>query len=118
MTNRVLVVEDDRDLREVMLAVLRAEGLEVEGVDDARRACARLNDATFGALLFDPGRPGFALSTLESMVGCARETPMVLVSDCRKVQRRAVELGLPLLGKPFELSDLVDVVRHAALAVE
>lgn len=113
MTNKVLVVEDDGDLREVMLAVLRAEGLDVEGVDDARRARARLLDGSCGALLFDPGRPCCALSTLESMMDCASGTPMVLVSDCRKVQRRASELGLPLLGKPFEVSDLVDAVGRA-----
>lgn len=115
MAQKVLVVEDDSDLREVMLEVLRAEGVDAEGVGDAASAHARLVGEAFRALLFDPGRPGAALAVLESFVRRAGTfgTPVVLISDCRRVARRASELGMSLLHKPFDVSDLLKAVERA-----
>lgn len=117
MAQKVLVVEDDSDLREVMLEVLRAEGVDAEGVEDTASAHARLVDEPFRALLFDPGRPGPALRLLESFMHRAGTfgTPVVLVSDCRRVARRASELGLVVVPKPFDVGDLIRAVERAGL---
>lgn len=115
MADKVLVVEGDRDLREVMIEVLRAEGVDAEGVGDAESACARLVGEPFRALLFDPGRPGAALSVLETVMRGAGSfgTPVVLVSGCGGMAHRASELGVAFVRKPFDVGDLIGAVERA-----
>lgn len=115
VAEKVLVVEDDRDLREVMIEVLRAEGVDAEGVGDADAACALLDGRLFRALLFDPGRPGAALAMLDSVMhrAGALGTSVVLVSGCRKVADRASQLGVAFVRKPFDVGDLIGAVERA-----
>ena len=111
---KVLVVEDDRDLREVLLQVLRAEGLDAEDVGDADRACARLVHEPNRALLFDPGRPGAALPAVDRLMHRAGtfQKSVLVVSGCKRVARRASELGVSFVPAPFELGDLIGALQR------
>jgi len=54
---RVLVVEDDPDIVELIHHYLKAEGFEVESLADGRRALERLRAASFGLLILATPRP-------------------------------------------------------------
>lgn len=74
---RVLVVDDDPDLREVVSAMLEAVGLAVESAESAEHALARVGEQPFDLLVLDwmlPGKSGLelcreirALPSLESL---------------------------------------------------
>jgi two-component system, OmpR family, alkaline phosphatase synthesis response regulator PhoP len=66
MAQRVLIVEDEHHLAEVLCFNLEAEGFEAEVVDDGDRALARLLDPAgrFDLVVLDvmlPGKDGFAV---------------------------------------------------------
>jgi signal transduction histidine kinase/CheY-like chemotaxis protein len=54
---RVLVVEDDPQLRESIQALLRIDGVEVEGVGTAADALARLAEISFDCVVLDLSLP-------------------------------------------------------------
>ena len=51
--HRVLIVDDDPAIREIMAAVLAREGLEVDVASDGEQAVAMLGRARYGAVLLD-----------------------------------------------------------------
>ena len=55
---RVLVVDDDRDIREVVGAMLDAVGLTVDAVPSAEEALERLRAQTFDLVVLDWNLPG------------------------------------------------------------
>jgi CheY-like chemotaxis protein len=62
MALRLLVVDDERDVREVVADFFRARGLEVETAGDAETALLRVVQEPFDAVLLDiqlPGLSGF-----------------------------------------------------------
>jgi two-component system phosphate regulon response regulator PhoB len=61
---RILVVDDDPDLRDVVSAMLEAVGLHVETAKSAEEALARVKDSAFDLLVLDwmlPGKSGLDL---------------------------------------------------------
>lgn len=61
---RVLVVDDDPDLREVVSTMLEAVGLVVEGADSAEDALAQVRSKSFDLVVLDwtlPGKSGLDL---------------------------------------------------------
>lgn len=64
MPRRVLVVDDESSIREMVSEALTLEGYEVQAVGDGRQALDRLQHATYDCLLVDlrmPGMDGLAL---------------------------------------------------------
>jgi CheY-like chemotaxis protein len=103
----VLVVDDDRDLRDTMAAVLRHEGYEVECAENGARALAMMHDVKPRAILLDLAMPvmsGWEL--LEALHADARLSaiPTLVLSSMRAPQ------GVMQLRKPVSLDDLVTTV--------
>jgi len=67
---RILVVDDDRSVRDALRRALTLGGYEVEAVEDGRQALARLATSTPDAVVLDIGLP--EIDGLE--VACATET--------------------------------------------
>jgi len=107
---RVLVVEDDRDLTEVISLHLRSEGFEVAVVHDGDEGVRRFHDDGWDMVLLDwmlPGRSG--LDVLRAVRERDRQTP-VLMLTARGEEADKV-LGLELgcddyMTKPFSLREL------------
>ena len=111
---RVLVVDDEADLRELVAFRLSCDGYEVtelgSGVELLRKlrpADAPVDD--FDIVVMDVRMPQLsgidALASLRAS-GCA--LPVLLMSGFPDAATgaRALALDAPLLAKPFELSDL------------
>ena len=78
---RVLVVEDDRQLRESILALLKIDGVEVEGVGTAADALTRLAEISFDCVILDLSLPDASgHQVLETMSASERYSfPPVIV---------------------------------------
>jgi PAS domain S-box-containing protein len=95
---RVLVVEDDAKLRELLLKVLRAAGAEAFAVSDAAQALPALEDWHPDVLLSDTGLPGH---------------DGYLLLRARPAAERALRAGYDAeLAKPIEPVALVATVAR------
>ena len=111
---RILVVEDDPGMRELIADVLAFEGYFVTDVADATamlRAVvpSRDGEEAFVLIITDmrmPGSTGLeALARLRA-IGCWIPTIVVTAFPEEVVKRQASELGALLLPKPFALDRL------------
>jgi CheY-like chemotaxis protein len=113
---RVLVVDDDEDVRDSLLAILLffgADGCAVEGAEDAR---ALLASCDFDALLSDiemPDEDGYDLirsvrrARRTARIPAAAVTARASSEDCRV----AIAAGFDrVVGKPLDIMTLVDAV--------
>jgi len=113
----VLVVEDDPALRNLMLALLEAEGFEAEAAGDgveALEVMAHLQPALLLVDLMMPRMDGAELiTTLRRRAAPGRTPPMVLLSAAPHLQQTANRLSVDYLSKPFDLEVLLDkIARH------
>ena len=116
-TGAILVVDDDPRTREMVVEILREEGIDalsVDGVDEALEALRRGN---FQAVLSDiqmPGKDGFAL--LSEVRGRATGIPVILMTSfgTEQTTHEALAAGaFDCLLKPFKRAALIETVNRA-----
>ena len=113
---RVLVVEDDRVLREAVGLLLDRAGLDVEGAADGRAALDLEATGRFDLVLLDlmlPGMDGFEVCR---HVRERSSVPIVMLTarDDTADVVRGLELGADdYLTKPFDPAELIARVRAA-----
>ena len=120
---RILLAEDDTEMRELMAGSLRQQGYEVTAVGDGKELCRTLapqlappDAGKFDVVVSDNRMPGLTgLSVLEGLRALARLPPMILVTAFgdEETHRRARALGSAILDKPFEIEDLLAEVAKA-----
>lgn len=112
---RVAVVEDEADLREVVVEYLRAQGLDAIGCPDAAALDAALADAPVSAVLLDLNLPREGGLSIARRLRDRPEAPGILmVTALGEPTDRIVGLELgadDYLGKPFELRELLARLR-------
>lgn len=116
---RVLLVEDDPDLRELMQAGLEQAGLAVTAAADGEQALAWARRHRPAVVVLDLRLPGMAgeevAGRLRALPGAAPPVLVVTaVADPRERTERAG--GLLYLRKPFRLDELVTAVRAVLAA--
>jgi DNA-binding NtrC family response regulator len=123
---QLLVVDDDRAMREMLSSLFKERGLEVEEAGSADAALARAAERDFDVVLSDVRMPG--LSGVE-LVGQLRRlrpaTPVVLMTAFGSIDTavEAMRAGaFDYLTKPFEpeavLLAIDRALDHRALAAE
>lgn len=112
---RLMVVEDEEHLAEVIADNLELEGFAVEVVTDGTRALERLREAPPALVLLDvmlPGVDGFTICDTLRREG--RDVPILFLTarSSQDDRVRGLELGGDdFLGKPFDLRELMLRVR-------
>ena len=115
---RVLVVEDDRSLAEIVVEGLRDQGMAVDVAYDGIDAAAKLNLHPYDVLVLDRDLPGIHGDTLCRSVGDTGQPTMVLMLTAADSPRDRVA-GLSAgaddyLAKPFHFPELVLRIRALA----
>ncbi len=108
---RLLVIEDDADVRLFMVLALRAEGYEVSSAADAREALRQLNAGRFDLVLTDfglPGKDGLALIAEAEKKGLLRGTKVMMLTAFPWLAR---DVRMPVLAKPIDFDDLMTRLR-------
>jgi CheY-like chemotaxis protein len=119
----VLVVDDELDARELLLAVLEHHGAEVACASSAAEALALLSRIRPDVLVSDIGMPvadGYQLIRSVRLRGDAeRSLPAAALTGFARSEdgRRAIEAGFDVhLVKPIDPTDLVETVQRLASA--
>lgn len=117
MTGRVLLVEDDIDLRAATAQTLELAGFDVESFDSARPALKHLSTAFNGVLVTDVRMPGMdGLALFERALEVDRDIPVLLVTGHGDIAMavRALHAGaFDFLAKPFSTEHLTASVARA-----
>ena len=112
---RILAVDDEPDILELLVEVLRTEGYEMLAASDGMAALNLLAGSGADLVITDTMMPrldGVALIRLMRQRPDLRNVPVIMMSAAG---RRALD-GLDVstfLHKPFDLIALLDAVTHA-----
>ncbi|ACG77450.1 sensor histidine kinase [Phenylobacterium zucineum HLK1] len=113
---RVMVVDDDDEVRRLVCDSLDLLGYEVEAAGDGPTALAELDRVQPDLLLLDFAMPGMNGAEVATAARARRGgLPIVFASGYAETDavRQAVGRGAVILRKPFEIDDLARVVREA-----
>jgi DNA-binding response OmpR family regulator len=121
MTTKILVIEDNEDVRDEIVAILGFEGYEVRAAENGRLGLAVVGEWAPDLVICDlmmPELDGYA--TLEALradpVSAATPFLCLTARGERRDMRRAMELGADdYLTKPFTADELLAALS-AALA--
>lgn len=117
---RLLIVEDDRRLRELTTEFLREEGYRVSAVSDGEEGLRRLGEERFDAVVLDLNLPGMhGLELLEAARACGVEAPVVVTTAEDGVEPviRSLRAGADdYLRKPVDPDDLLRTIEKLVLA--
>ena len=117
MTDAILIVDDERGIRETLRAVLEDEGLTCESVASGEECLRVIERRAFGCVLLDVWLPGIdGLETLERMRESGSDASVVMISGHGNIETavRATKLGaFDFIEKPLSIEKTVLTVRNA-----
>lgn len=111
---RVLVVDDDPNITDLVATTLRYEGFEVNTVDSGRDAITMVETFAPDLIVLDvmlPDLEGFAVQ--RRLADSGRRTPVLFLTarDATEDKVRGLSIGDDYLTKPFSLEELVARIR-------
>jgi len=120
LNRRVLVIEDDNDIRRLITESLRSAGFDVVAAVDASQALRTALARKPAAVVLDIGLPDYDgtqfIARWRERRPDAGDVPIVIVSGRSDRREIASLLGAAYVcGKPFVVDDLVDEVERAVL---
>ena len=126
MTKRILIVDDERTIRELIAEALNEAGYAVETAPNGAEALERMRQRLPDAIVLDvmmPRLDAYGFIQLVRLESAFAGVPIVLVTAAYAAKTIAEQLGAnACLTKPFELDELVRAVDrviaeapHAAL---
>ena len=124
--HRILIVDDEQDLRIIFKRFLEVDGYSCETVGTGEEALALLEDNVFSVVITDINMPGMSgIDLLREIRNKYPEVAVLVISavDDRKVAVKALELGaFAYMIKPVSRNELainvINGLRHRFLEIE
>jgi len=116
-TRRVLVVDDDRDVREILFTVLQQRGISVDSAMNGREALDLIAQHQYMVVVLDLMMPEVDGFTVLETLQAAGTLPVVLVltaADPGLTERLDPTLIHGLIRKPFDPDEVADVIAACA----
>ena len=114
MSGYVLVVDDDPDMVQIVVAVLEEAGFAARGVESGEQALDAAAKEMPALVLLDmlmPAMNGWDCA-YELRARYGRSLPIVVVSAAEHAESWRVEVGADaVLAKPFDVDELLRIVR-------
>lgn len=117
---RVLVVDDEKGIRESLMGVLQDEGYHVETAPDAEAGLQRLRETSFDVVLLDiwlPGIDGMEALTRIQEIPMSDRPMVVMISGHGTIETavKATKLGaFDFIEKPLSIQKVSVLVKNAA----
>lgn len=115
--NKILIVEDEAVMREMVRDWLVEDGYDVECVESGEEALERIKTEEFGVIVLDLRLPGVdGLQVFEQAKELRSDTKGIIITayPSKETREKAQTLGLlEYLTKPFKVEDLEKTIRGA-----
>src|SRR5215510_11610273 len=116
----LLIVDDDRRIRNLLSRYLNSEGYRVTTAETAAEARAKLDGLKFDLLILDVMMPGESGFDLARAIRASSRVPIVMLTARAEAERRieGLELGADdYVSKPFEPRELslriANILKHS-----
>ena len=117
MSDRILVVDDEELMQDLLRQMLTRRGFEVEVVADAETALERVRAEEFAVVLLDIRLPGMSgMEALPKILDIDARVPVIMVTAHGSRQRAIEAIGAgayDFFEKPFGQDELLIVVKRA-----
>jgi len=114
---KILIVDDDRFVREGLTELFLSRGFAVESAEDGYEAITRVENENFDLILLDLILPGISgIDTLKSIISIdprANIIAMTAYSEQSVVARAMTEGAKRCFLKPMETAPLLSMVESA-----
>lgn len=116
-TMKVLLVDDNEELREFLTLSLRESNMDVVAVENGTQALAEVEKGKFDVLIIDsvmPGEDGIAITQRIRATKAGQRVPILMMSalSTALARRMAKSAGASeFLTKPFSPTQLLEQVR-------
>ena len=114
---RILIVDDDKDLRFNLSCILKEEGHEVIAASDGKQALNAIAENVPDLVLLDVRLPGIdGVELLEEMKKIEKNLPIIMLTAYSDVKSavKAMKLGaFDYITKPFDNEELILVIKKA-----
>lgn len=116
--HRILVVDDDSDIRQLSTEALAGSGYHVDVAEDGAAGWEALNANSYDLLITDHNMPKLTgIDLIKKLHSARMSVPVILSSGV--ISGEALELQLAAtLPKPFTLDQLLGTVRQVLRAIE
>src|SRR6266536_5329668 len=117
MADSILIVDDERGIRETLRAVMEDDGFVAEAVASGEECLKAVEHRAYGCILLDVWLPGIdGLETLRQLRTAGSEAAVVIISGHGNVETavRATKLGaFDFIEKPLSIEKTLLTVRNA-----
>jgi DNA-binding response OmpR family regulator len=112
---QILIVDDDRELANLLAFGLRLHGYAVQVAANGREALTILEERSFDAILLDWNMPVMDgerfLEQLQLRAASAWLNPIIVMTARPDLEQKARQLGAAIvLAKPFNFKELLQVL--------
>ena len=114
---RILIVDDDKGMRQSLIDLMTAAGWQAEAVSRAERVDEHLSAQAFDVILSDVSMPGMSGLDLLSNLDQRFAPPLVLISahgDIPMAVQAMQDGAYSFVEKPYEPRRLLTILAHAA----
>jgi len=117
MTEKVLLVDDEKDFLNIMSERMRTRGMEVSTAASAKEAIQMAEKESFDAIILDLQMPEMdGLEALKALKAKKPELQVILLTGHATVEKgiQAMKLGaMDLMEKPADLKALTEKIKKA-----
>ena len=114
---RILIVDDDREIRVVLVDYLRHQGYDAQGAQGGKEALKRHNDAPFDLIVTDLAMPGMTgIELIKQLATDGNTTEFIIITGYASLDNaiEAVKAGaFDYILKPFRIEELGVVIKNA-----
>ena len=114
---RVLIVDDNREIRSILEEYLREEGYAAEGAGDGSEALTKHGEAPFDLVITDLNMPGMTgIELIKEMSKEETTTEFIIITGYASLDTaiEAVKAGaFDYIVKPFRIEELKVVIKNA-----
>ncbi len=114
---RILVVDDDSSIRNMLTFVLNKSGYEPTGVEDGESALDKLRKETFDLIISDIKMPGISgIDLLKKIKAIDGEIPVIMITAYASTDDavEAMKLGAEdYITKPFNIDELKILIERS-----
>jgi len=115
--SKILVIDDERSIRNTLKDILEYEKYEVDLAEDGIKALEKIKTNTFDVILCDIKMPGMdGIEVLEKFVELTPDTPVVMISGHGNIDTAVESIkkgAFDYIEKPLDLNRLLITIRNA-----